>query len=65
MKIVSMLRMLTCGLAVVTLAACQDGQTDVSEEVYCTMVERWHADAEAGIPSNSRTGWPPYQGECK
>lgn len=32
---------------------------------YCDMVATWHAEAAKGVPANDRTGWPPYDGECK
>jgi hypothetical protein len=32
---------------------------------YCSMVATWHTEAKAGVPTNDRTGWPPYDGECK
>lgn len=40
-------------------------EVDESEDRYCAMVARWHADAAAGLPPKNRNGWPPYQGECK
>jgi hypothetical protein len=38
---------------------------DVQHANYCSMVDTWHAQAKAGVPANDRTGWPPYDGECK
>lgn len=37
---------------------------DDQHDLYCDMVATWHAEAEAGVPANNRTGWPPYDGEC-
>lgn len=51
-------------MAAMAMAGCND-QPDPQQVQYCEMVARWHADAAAGIPPKSRTGWPPYQGECK
>jgi len=34
-------------------------------EYYCSMVAIWNTQAKAGIPIDDRTGWPPYNGECK
>jgi hypothetical protein len=39
--------------------------TDAQHEHYCSMVATWHAEAKAGVTANNRTGWPPYDGECK
>lgn len=46
------------------------GHFDAADEAaqhehYCEMVATWHAEAKAGVPANDRTGWPPYDGECK
>lgn len=41
------------------------GGVDPEEARYCGMVARWKADAAAGIAPKNRTGWPPYQGECR
>ena len=38
---------------------------DAQHENYCVMVATWHAEAKAGVPAKNRTGWPPYDGECK
>jgi len=38
---------------------------DAQHDQYCSMVATWHAEAKAGVPANDRTGWPPYDGECK
>jgi len=55
---------LAMGLA---LAGCQEGarKRDESEDRYCAMVARWKADAAAGVAPKNRTGWPPFNGECK
>jgi len=39
--------------------------TDAQHANYCSMVGTWHAEAAKGVPANDRTGWPPYDGECK
>lgn len=39
--------------------------TDAQHANYCSMVATWHSEATKGIPPNDRTGWPPYDGECK
>lgn len=52
--------------AAIALSGCQEPTNlDESEERYCEMVARWKADAAAGVAPKNRTGWPPYQGECK
>jgi hypothetical protein len=38
---------------------------DEQHSLYCSMVATWKAEAKAGVPANDRTGWPPYDGECK
>jgi len=38
---------------------------DDQHNLYCSMVDIWKAEAKAGVPSNDRAGWPPYNGECK
>lgn len=38
---------------------------DAQHDHYCSMVATWHAEAKLGVPANNRTGWPPYDGECK
>lgn len=38
---------------------------EAQHDHYCSMVATWHAEAKSGIPANDRTGWPPYNGECK
>ena len=48
------------------LAGHQDYEEQVRhEQMYCDMVATWKAEAKAGVPVNDRTGWPPYDGECK
>lgn len=39
--------------------------SDAQHDHYCSMVATWHAEAKAGVPATNRTGWPPYDGECK
>jgi hypothetical protein len=39
--------------------------TDAQYANYCSMVATWHSEAAKGVPANNRTGWPPYDGECK
>ncbi len=53
--------------AALALSGCQEGagKRDETEDRYCAMVARWKADAAAGVAPKNRTGWPPYQGECK
>jgi hypothetical protein len=52
---------------VLALSGCQEGagKRDETEARYCAMVARWNSDAAAGVAPKNRTGWPPYQGECK
>jgi hypothetical protein len=38
---------------------------NAQHDQYCSMVAIWKAEAARGIPANDRTGWPPYDGECK
>lgn len=38
---------------------------EAQHDYYCSMVATWKAEAKAGVPANDRTGWPPYDGECK
>ena len=38
---------------------------EAQQDHYCSMVATWKAEAKAGVPANDRTGWPPYDGECK
>ena len=38
---------------------------DIEHDQYCSMVATWHAEAAKGVPTKDRTGWPPYDGECK
>ena len=38
---------------------------DAQHSNYCSMVATWHAEVAKGVPANDRTGWPPYNGECK
>lgn len=57
-------KLLLIALLAASVSACKD-EPDPQQVQYCAMVERWHADAAAGIPPKNRTGWPPYQGECK
>lgn len=38
---------------------------EAQHDHYCDMVATWHAEAKLGVPANDRTGWPPYDGECK
>lgn len=36
-----------------------------AHETYCEMVDRWNEESARGVPELDRTGWPPYNGECK
>ena len=38
---------------------------ETQHDHYCSMVATWNAEAAKGVPANDRTGWPPYDGECK
>jgi hypothetical protein len=51
---------------VVGVVGCFDAEDAAAQhEHYCSMVATWEAEAKAGVPPNDRTGWPPYDGECK
>lgn len=59
-----MRKLLLIALLASSVSACKD-EPDPQQVQYCEMVARWHADAAAGVSPKNRTGWPPYQGECK
>lgn len=48
-----------------TLGHFDAQDADDQHDLYCSMVATWKAEAKAGVPVNDRTGWPPYDGECK
>lgn len=55
------------GIAVLSALASRSASSDEDRQysVYCEMTKTWAAEAKAGVPPEDRSGWPPYDGECR